>query len=154
MPPENEAPKSLPDEVEPQGEVDDSQLSRQAASPKQLDPEELQVRITEFVQAIARGGEVSIQRFSSGPLPHPEILNGYNDAVPNGAERIIGKWEAEGRHRQSMERRGQWIAGGLGISAITAAVVCAAIGAPWVGGAIVTATMIGIGMTAAIRLIR
>lgn len=39
----------------------------------------------------------------SGPLPPPEILVKYNDAVPGGAERIIAMAEEQSRHRQALE---------------------------------------------------
>jgi len=38
-----------------------------------------------------------------GPLPPPEILAKYNDAVPNGAERILAMAEKNQQHRQSLE---------------------------------------------------
>ena len=40
----------------------------------------------------------------SGPLPHPEIMEGYNRIVPNAAERIITVFEAEVKHRHDCER--------------------------------------------------
>ena len=41
----------------------------------------------------------------SGPLPPPEILAKYNDALPGAAERIIAMAENQSRHRQSLETR-------------------------------------------------
>jgi uncharacterized membrane protein len=41
----------------------------------------------------------------SGPLPPPEILIQYNDAVPNGAERIIALAERQAEHRMTLERQ-------------------------------------------------
>ncbi|HVT44332.1 MAG TPA: DUF2335 domain-containing protein [Thermoanaerobaculia bacterium] len=38
-----------------------------------------------------------------GPLPPPEILVRYNDAVPDGAERIIKMAERNQEHRQRLE---------------------------------------------------
>ena len=38
-----------------------------------------------------------------GPLPPPEILKGYNDIVPNGAERILAVFERQAAHRMEME---------------------------------------------------
>ncbi len=29
----------------------------------------------------------------SGPLPTPDMMKGYNDAIPDGAERIMRNWE-------------------------------------------------------------
>lgn len=39
----------------------------------------------------------------SGPLPHPDILAKYNDAVPNGAERIVAMAENQAAHRMKLE---------------------------------------------------
>jgi uncharacterized membrane protein len=40
----------------------------------------------------------------SGPLPPPELLIRYNDAVPNGAERIMAMAENQSQHRQILEK--------------------------------------------------
>lgn len=40
----------------------------------------------------------------SGPLPHPDILRGYNHVVSGAAERILVMAEEQARHRQSLER--------------------------------------------------
>lgn len=40
----------------------------------------------------------------SGPIPPPEILIKYNEAVPGGAERIIAMAEEQSRHRQHLEK--------------------------------------------------
>jgi uncharacterized membrane protein len=39
-----------------------------------------------------------------GPLPSPDVLIRYNDAVPNGAERILVMAEGQATHRQGLER--------------------------------------------------
>ena len=39
-----------------------------------------------------------------GPLPPPEVLKAYNDAFPNGAERIFAEVQRQARHRIEMER--------------------------------------------------
>ena len=39
-----------------------------------------------------------------GPLPPPEILQAYNKAVPNGADRIMGMAERQSAHRQELEK--------------------------------------------------
>lgn len=41
----------------------------------------------------------------SGPLPPPEILQGYDDVLPGAAERIIAMAERQAAHRQDLERR-------------------------------------------------
>jgi len=49
-------------------------------------------------------GEIREQKsFHSGPLPPPEILKKYNEAVPNGAERIMTMAEKEQKHVHTME---------------------------------------------------
>jgi uncharacterized membrane protein len=45
----------------------------------------------------------AMQQFS-GPLPPPEILNKYNDVIPNGAERIMVMAEKQQNHRISLEK--------------------------------------------------
>jgi uncharacterized membrane protein len=40
-----------------------------------------------------------------GPLPSPEMLKAYGDALPNGPERIVHAWEREIRHRQEVDTR-------------------------------------------------
>ena len=39
-----------------------------------------------------------------GPLPPPEILQAYNKALPNGAERIVAMAERQSAHRQDLEK--------------------------------------------------
>ena len=59
---------------------------------------------TETVRQIVRR-EISMSATFSGPLPPPEILIQYNDALPNGAERIIALAERQAEHRMTLERR-------------------------------------------------
>lgn len=40
----------------------------------------------------------------SGPLPPPEILAKYNDAIQGGAERIMAMAENQSQHRQALEK--------------------------------------------------
>ena len=40
-----------------------------------------------------------------GDLPHPKILEGYNELYPDAAKRIIENGIAETEHRRDMERR-------------------------------------------------
>jgi uncharacterized membrane protein len=39
----------------------------------------------------------------SGPLPPPQILEKYNQVVPDAAERIIAMAESQSKHRQRLE---------------------------------------------------
>ena len=41
----------------------------------------------------------------SGPIPPPQILQHYNNIVPNAAERIISMAEKQSDHRMSLERK-------------------------------------------------
>ena len=45
----------------------------------------------------------------SGPLPSPEVLAGYEKAVPGGALRILQMAETEQQHRHWMQRRQLWL---------------------------------------------
>lgn len=41
----------------------------------------------------------------SGPLPHPDILRGYEDILPGAAERILQMAEKQQNHRLGMEEK-------------------------------------------------
>ena len=41
----------------------------------------------------------------SGPLPPPEVLTKYNEAVPNAAERILVMAEKQADHRRGLEAK-------------------------------------------------
>lgn len=41
----------------------------------------------------------------SGPIPPPEILVKYNDALPGAAERIVAMAESQLKHRQGLENK-------------------------------------------------
>lgn len=43
----------------------------------------------------------------NGPLPHPQVLVQYNDALPDGANRIVKLAENQVKHRQALESRAQ-----------------------------------------------
>lgn len=67
----------------------------------------------------------------SGPLPHPQLLGQYNEAVPDGAERIVRLVEDQAHHRQALESRGQIfgfvlavisLSGGIGLIALGSSV--------------------------------
>ncbi|MEK7728137.1 MAG: DUF2335 domain-containing protein [candidate division KSB1 bacterium] len=47
--------------------------------------------------------QVTHSQIHVGPLPPPEQLAKYNDAVPNGAERIFAMVEKQITHRQGLE---------------------------------------------------
>ena len=71
-----------------------SQIS--SASPQEIQEEV----VAEKVLAVIR------QEFLfSGPLPPPQILSQYNEAVPNGAERIMAMAEKQSEHRRELEAK-------------------------------------------------
>lgn len=45
------------------------------------------------------------QELFAGPLPHPDILRGYNEIVPGAAKMILDKFEAQTDHRRKLEGR-------------------------------------------------
>jgi uncharacterized membrane protein len=49
--------------------------------------------------------QAQISASFSGPLPHPDILVRYNDAVPDAAERILAMAERQSAHRIDLEKR-------------------------------------------------
>ena len=48
---------------------------------------------------------VSLEQSFQGPIPHPEILKGYNKVVPDAAERILKMAEKQASHRQFIEKK-------------------------------------------------
>ncbi len=77
--------------------------------------------------------EITAAAFS-GPLPHPEILAGYDQVVPGAAKRIIAMAEVQSRHRQDLERSiiqgdirrswyGLWTGFAIGMTGILGSVV-------------------------------
>jgi len=41
----------------------------------------------------------------SGPLPHPQVLAGYEQICPGAADRIISMAEKQSDHRQGLEKK-------------------------------------------------
>ena len=72
--------------------------SQSPPSPEQILAPEVKATITREVVAIIR------QEFS-GPLPPPEILAKYNEAVPDGAERLLVMAEKQSSHRRQLEAK-------------------------------------------------
>jgi len=48
---------------------------------------------------------VLAQMSYSGPLPHPFIIERYDQVVPGAAERILAAFEKQSAHRQELEKR-------------------------------------------------
>ena len=55
------------------------------------------------------GAQVTTQQFS-GPVPHPEILQGYNQVLPGAAERILTMAELDQKHQIELESSAQRLA--------------------------------------------
>jgi uncharacterized membrane protein len=75
-----------------------------------------------------------------GPIPHPQILSGYDQLVPGSAKRIMDWAERDLEHNRTMEttllqvvsterRRGQYCAVAVCTLAFSAASYCAYVGA-------------------------
>ena len=72
----------------------------------------------------------------SGPIPHPDLLDKYNQMIPNGADRILKMAENQSAHRQYIEK---WaVVGGTILSYL--GVLCAAgiaLGALYIGSELI-----------------
>lgn len=71
--------------------------------PKELEPILQNIPKQQRQKIIKAFNSISIQHTFSGPLPHPDILKGYNDVVKDGAERILAMAEKQSHHRISLE---------------------------------------------------
>lgn len=90
---------------------------------------------------------VEHQLMMTGPLPHPGLLQAYEEAVPGSSERIIKMAEKEQDQRHSESNRivdglvkessrGQWISGLVSGGAIICGTVAVALGHDVAGAAI------------------
>ena len=55
------------------------------------------------------GAQVTTQQFS-GPVPHPEILRGYEQILPGAAKRILSMAELDQKHQIEIESSAQHLA--------------------------------------------
>lgn len=98
-----------------------------------------------------------IERSSfSGPIPHPELLRGYDSVVAGSADRILKMAENQQAHRINIEKtivnsktnesiRGQTWGGILVLLLIAATVILGLFGHDILAGTIGTTTILGIG---------
>jgi uncharacterized membrane protein len=49
--------------------------------------------------------ELSLAYLHTGPLPHPQILRGYEEIVPGTARAIFEDFREQGRHRREQEAK-------------------------------------------------
>lgn len=59
--------------------------------------------VDEVVGAPLQVTTTTTRQVFSGPLPPPNVLAGYNNVVPNAAERIVAMAESEQKHRHAVE---------------------------------------------------
>ncbi|MGL4598930.1 MAG: DUF2335 domain-containing protein [Bacteroidia bacterium] len=151
----------MADEIE---QVDTENKKNQDASSDLILPEEIKhlladpnIPIDKRVEITKAFLLVSIRRESTfiGPIPPPEILRGYNDILPNGAERIVAMAEKQSNHRMSLEdhaireelkqsRRGQLFGLLLGVTGLGLATVLACLGHETTAGIFGTTTIVGL----------
>ncbi len=89
---------------------------------------------------------VKAEQFS-GPLPHPEVMKGYEQCLPGAAERILAMTEKQVEHRVSIEAKvidshihqakwGMYIGAFVCLAAIVAGSITAVLGQTQAGAAI------------------
>ncbi len=98
---------------------------------------------------------LSVGQFFAGPLPLPQVLEGYDQALPGLAERIATMAEDEAKHRRVIERerlnidsklelRGQLFGFSVAILSFVIAGVLLAMDRPLYGLASVLAATVGL----------
>lgn len=91
----------------------------------------------------------------SGPIPHPQLLQQYDQVCPGAADRIIRTMEQEAAHRHDMERAalradiidtriGQTCAFIIVLATLSVGAYTAINGAPIIGGIFGTSGMVGV----------
>jgi hypothetical protein len=71
---------------------------------------------------------VGMRMTFSGPLPPPDLLAGYNAALPDGADRIVRLAEEQAAHRRRLEARGQVLLFSFAVLALVGGIVLIALG--------------------------
>lgn len=110
-------------------ESEELELPKDIKDVLELVPEEKRTKALEKLTLIS----VKSTESHIGPIPHPQILEGYDRLIPGAAEKIMQQAEQQARHRQNLEKllaeegvkqekRGQWfgfILGALSMGAGT-----------------------------------
>ncbi len=115
---------------------------------KNLEPEQRQV-IEQSINAILQ------QETFSGPIPHPRLLQGYEDIQSGFAERIVRMAEQQQEHRIRCEqkmidgsisesKRGQWLGFSIAVLFLAVATALALLGHPTLAGIIAGTTLISL----------
>lgn len=113
------------------------------------------------VEQVIKMVAISMESFS-GPMPHPDILRGYKELIPDAPERILQMAEQEQKHRIDVEKqmleqnnknivesakankRSQIIAFILAFILIASGVALTILGHAVVGGTIFGTTIVGV----------
>lgn len=67
----------------------------------------------------------------AGPLPPPQVLRAYREAIPDAPERILDMAEAQARHRMRMDGLGLAAAVAIAALATVPGVLLAVTDQPW-----------------------
>ena len=112
-----------------------------------LDPEKRRVMVQSLL-------EMKREMFS-GPIPHPDILRGYEDVQQGFAERIMSMAEREQTHRIDIEQRmvggslsqtcrGQWMGLAVAVLFLCVAGVLGWLGHDWLAGTLGGGTIVAL----------
>lgn len=96
-----------------------------------------------------------VQAEFSGPVPHPSILQGYENIVPGAAERILSMAEQDAAHQRGIEsrvlaesaaevKRGQIFGLLIGLSAFATCIVAIFLGSEKTAMVIGGSTVVGL----------
>ncbi len=127
------------------------------AEPKVQIPDEMDKVIKTLPkdkQAVLVAGITQIQSFS-GPIPPPEIMQGYESILPGSANRILIMAENQSAHRIDMEKSivkrslnqktlGLVMASVLAIAILGMVVYFAILGLVWLAGVLATTSLLGV----------
>ncbi|HAF2502209.1 TPA: DUF2335 domain-containing protein [Salmonella enterica] len=111
----------------------------------------------ELMDTLLRSGQfqsMMVSQSFSGPLPPPDVIRGYDQILPGGAERIFSMAEKEQAHRHKMDstavngairkdKRGQWMGFSIAITILAIASVFAWRGNTAFAGALIAIDLIG-----------
>lgn len=115
----------------------------------------------EMHTAFRRLTELTQRSTFIGPLPPPEIIEGYETAHPGAAGIIFNELTQQGEHRRSLEKtavtsqerrtnRGQWMAFLIVLATLGGAIYLGSIGQGWPGLGLFGLTLVAI-VTAFLR---
>lgn len=131
-------------EVPSEEKLTDSEEKQEISKEHEVEVEEKETsQLKRVVAEVIRSEEFS------GPIPHPEIIKGYEKVLPGSADRIISMAENQSKHRQDLEKMmvraevrdsllGILFAFALGLSCIAASIVIV-VTVPETAGAIASA---------------